>query len=272
LTEDEVPEPPEKPVTRPGDVWLVGKHRLMCGDSTKAEDVARLLAGAKPALCVTDPPYGVEYDPEWRQEAAGKGWLAYAPERVGEVTHDDRADWYDAWALTPSDVLYVWHAGRHASIVQAGIERAGFEIRSQIIWAKPHFPISRGHYHWRHEPCWYAIRKGARACWVGDRKQTTLWEVALDCNVEGGHSTQKPVNLMAPSIRNHEGDVHDPFLGSGTTLIAAEELGRVCYGMEIEPRYCDVTLRRWANLTGEAPIRAGDGARFSDLVEEKGRA
>lgn len=247
---DEVPEVAE-PVTKPGDLWLLGRHRLLCGDSTKADDVARLLGNAKPALMVTDPPYGVDYDAAWRQEAAEAGHLAYAARRVGVVQNDSRIDWAEAWSLSPSDVVYCWHAGRHASVVQSSIESVGYEVRCQIIWSKSNFPISRGHYHWRHEPCWYAVRKGKQAGWIGDRKQTTIWEVNLDKNVEGGHSTQKPVECMARPIRNHEGDVYDPFLGSGTTLIAAEQLNRTCYGMEIDPHYCDVIVNRWQNFTGQ---------------------
>jgi len=249
---DEVPETPADPVTKPGDLWILGEHRLLCGDATSAEDVARLLGGATPALMVTDPPYGVDYDPAWRAREAEKGNIAYAATRVGEVTNDDRVDWSEAWALSPSDVAYCWHAGRHASSVQLSLESAGFEIRCQLVWAKSHFPISRGHYHWRHEPCWYAVRKGQNAGWVGDRKQTTVWDdITLDQNVEGGHSTQKPVECMARPIRNHEGDVYDPFVGSGTTLIAAEMERRTCYAMDIEPKYCDVAVRRWEQFTGE---------------------
>jgi DNA modification methylase len=236
-----------------GDVWALGEHRLGCGDATKGEDVVRVLPTREqwPMLMVTDPPYGVEYDPAWRDEAAAKGQIAYAASRVGEVANDERVDWTPAWELFPGDVAYVWHAGRHASEVQASMQRTGFEIRNQVIWAKAHSPITRGHYRWRHEPCWYAVRKGATAHWIGDRTQSTLWEIALDPNVAGGHSTQKPVECMARPLRNHKGDVYDPFLGSGTTLIAAEQLGRRCYAIEIEPKYVDVAIARWEAFTGK---------------------
>ena len=233
-----------------GQVWQLGRHRLMCGDATTATDVESLLHGARPMLMVTDPPYGVEYDPVWRQEAAEQGHLAYAARRVGVVTNDGRVDWCEAWRLFPGDVVYCWHAGRHASVVQVSLERAGFEIRCQIIWAKPHFPISRGHYHWRHEPCWYAVRDGAGANWIGGHAETTLREIALDPNAPGGHGTQKPVECMAFPIRNHSGNVYDPFVGSGTTIIAAEQYERNCYAMEIEPRYCAVAIARWELYTG----------------------
>lgn len=255
---DRAEELREKWGTERGQLWQIGRHRLLCGDSTNTEDVVRLLGGEKPLLMVTDPPYGVEYDPNWRNEAAAEGKLAYAARRVGEVSNDDRLDWRDAWALFTGDVFYCWHADRHASRIQESVESAGYEVRCQIIWAKSNFTISRGHYHWRHEPCWYAVRKGGAAHWIGDRKQTTLWEINLDRNTSGGHSTQKPVECMARPIRNHEGDVYDPFLGSGTTMVAAEQLGRVCYGMEIEPKYVAVTLERMAAM-GLEPQLVQDG-------------
>jgi len=137
------------------------------------------------------------------------------------------------------------------------LQQAGYEIRNQIIWRKPHFPISRGHYTYQHEPCWYGVKKGRTAHWVGDHNASTVWEIALDKNVEGGHSTQKPLECMARPIRNHEGDVYEPFVGSGTTMVAAEQAGRACYGMEIEPKYIAVTLERLAGM-GLAP-RLSDG-------------
>ena len=243
--------------TERGQLWQVGKHRLMCGDSTNAGDVATLMDGAKPVLTVTDPPYGVNYDPEWRNEAAEKGLIAYAASSVGKPTNDDRVDWSETWALCPGDVVYCWHAGLYASTVQSSLEAAQFEIRWQIIWAKPSFAIGRGHYNAQHEPCWYAVRKDAPTHWRGDHSQTTLWEIGRDRN-EGGHSTQKPVECMARPLRNHSGDVYDPFLGSGTTMVAAEQLGRVCYGMEIEPRYVAVALQRMADAFPGIEIRKAD--------------
>ena len=157
---------------------------------------------------------------------------------------------------------------------------AAFEIRSQIIWAKQHFALSRGHYHWQHEPCWYAVRQGMPAKWCGDRKQTTLWEVSNlnpfggKTSAEGatGHGTQKPVELMRRPLLNHtsHGDlVYDPFLGSGSTLIAAEDMGRVCYGMEIDPVYVDVIVERWQKLTGKQAILDSDGRTFDTIRGER---
>src|SRR5437867_2113247 len=170
--DEEVPAPPADPVTRPGDVWLLGKHRLICGDSTVVTEVEKLLAGAKPNLMVTDPPYGVEYDPNWRDH------LDDVERASGQVENDDRADWSDAYSLFPGAVVYVWHADKKAHEVAKHLEDCGFEIRAQIIWAKPHFVLSRGHYHIQHEPCWYAVRKNSAAHWSGDRKQSTLWQIA----------------------------------------------------------------------------------------------
>lgn len=231
---------------QPSDLWLIGNHRLLCGDSTKAEDVARVMGGKIPNLMVTDPPYGVEYNANWRNEAAVKGLISHAARRVGTVQNDDRVDWTEAWQLFPGNVAYVWHAGLHTKQVQQSLEDAGFIMRSQIIWAKTTFAISRGHYHWQHEPCWYAFKKGEVAGWAGDRSQSTLWKVDWDKNVEGGHSTQKPLECMARPIRNHEGDVYEPFAGSGTTLVAAQNLSRNCYAIEISPDYCAVILERMA--------------------------
>jgi DNA modification methylase len=260
IVEDEVPEPPVDPITKPGDLWILGEHRLLCGDSTKAEDVARLLGDRKPFIMVTDPPYGVEYDPEWRQDAADKGLIGFSPGRMGVVVNDERADWEEAYKLFPGHVAYVWHAGVKAGVVVSNLQAADFSIRSQVMWAKSSFAISRGHYHWQHEPCWYAVRPGGSAKWCGDRSQSTRWDIssAVDRNDNTNHGTQKPVECMARPIRNHgdNGDeVYDPFLGSGTTLIAAEQLGRKCYGMEISPAYCDVIVKRWETLTGKKATR-----------------
>jgi DNA modification methylase len=251
--------PPEDPVTQSGDLWLLGDHRLLCGDATNADDVALLLDSETPNLMVTDPPYGVNYDPAWRNKAAAEGLLAYAARRIGPVPNDERSDWREAWALFPGDIVYSWHPPGATSLVHAAaLQDSGFTLRMQIIWAKSNFPIGRGDYHVRHEPCWYAIRTGKPARRTDDRTQTTLWEINLDRNVEGGHSTQKPVECMARPMRNHEPcDVYDPFCGSGTTVIAAEQLGRRCFALEINPAYCDVIVRRWEHVTGRKADRVG---------------
>ncbi len=242
---DQLPAPA---IARRGDVWRLGPHRLVCGDATDPADVATALAGAVPHLMVTDPPYGVSYDPGWRAVIAS----AHSTLATGAVANDDRADWREAWALFPGDIAYVWHGALNASAVQDSLRAAGFLTRSQIIWDKGRLIISRGHYHWRHEPCWYAVRKGRTARWAGDRKQMTVWLIPHRRS-ETGHGTQKPLEAMRRPILNHTvvGDrVYDPFVGSGTTIIAAEELGRICHAIELDPTYVDTAVKRWEAATG----------------------
>jgi len=201
---DSVPEVPESPVAQFGDTWLLKDHRIGCGDSTSAADVEPVLAGSRPDLMVTDPPYGVDYDPSWRaRRAVSFGRLAQ-----GKVLNDDRADWQQAYALFTGDVAYVWHGALHGAVVAADLAACGLQARSQIVWVKQHFTLSRGHYHWRHENCWYAVREGKPGHWQGDRRQTTVWEIANN-NPFGnpqreqswGHGTQKPVECMRRFLR-----------------------------------------------------------------------
>lgn len=265
LDEDEVPAPPVTPVSRLGDLWVLGDHRLLCGDSTAGDQVARLLGDDKPFLMVTDPPYGVEYDPEWREQCG-----LSASDSMGKVRNDDRVDWTDTYRHFPGVVAYVWHAGKFAADLVVNLRAADFEVRSQIIWRKPSLVISRGHYHWQHEPCWYAVRKGGTSKWCGDRSQSTVWDISNRTEDHTEHSTQKPVECMARPIRNHGGKqdhVYDPFLGSGTTLIACEQLGRRCFGLELDPRYCDVIIGRWEKLTGKAATL--DGRAFAEVAQER---
>jgi len=249
---DEVPETPAEPVSKPGAVWILGRHRLMCGDSTSADDVDRLLAGVRPHLMVTDPPYGVEYDPAWRNEALS----GQKTKRTGMVLNDDRADWREAWALFPGDVAYVWHGALHAATVAESLVACGFDIRSQIIWAKERLVLSRGHYHWMHEPCWYAVK--GKAHWSGDRKQVTIWNIpSKGQDADTIHGTQKPVECMKRPMENNSSPgqaVYEPFSGSGTSIIAAEITGRACLAMELNPAYVDVAVKRWEDFTGEKAV------------------
>jgi DNA modification methylase len=262
--ENDVPPVPETSVSRAGDLWMLGSHRLLCGDARSVMDVARLLGGVVPRLMVTDPPYGVEYDPSWRNELG-----AAQTRRTGKVLNDDQADWREAWALFPGDVAYVWHGGLHAGTVADSLTASGFEVRSQIIWTKERLVLSRGHYHWQHEPCWYAVRKGSKASWAGDRKQTTVWPIASrDQDAETVHGTQKPVECMRRPMLNNSNvgqAVYEPFMGSGTTLVAAESCGRTCLGLELNPAYVDVAVTRWQQLTGETVTLDGEGASFAEI-------
>ena len=165
---DDVPEPPANPVTTLGDVWLLGDHRIICGDSTDADCVAKCLNGEKPHLMVTDPPYGVEYDPTRTSNNKAKS---------GVVLNDDRADWTEAWALFSGDVGYVWHASAFTHTVLASLEQCNFKHRAMIIWAKDRMTLGRGDYHWQHEPCWYVVRNGKAGHWEGGRDKTTVWNI-----------------------------------------------------------------------------------------------
>ncbi len=263
---DDVPEVPAEPVSRAGDVWVLGRHRPVCGDCTDAAAAAQALDGAAPHLMVTDPPYGVEYDPAWRNRAG-----LSTTRRTGRVENDDRADWREAWALFPGEVAYVWHGALHAAAVAASLEACGFAIRAQIVWAKDRLVLGRGHYHWQHEPCWYAV-KGA-GHWSGDRKQTTLWRIASrGQDAETAHGTQKPVECMRRPIENNSSPgqaVYEPFCGSGTTIIAAEMSGRACHAIELSPAYVDVATRRWQDFTGQRAVLDGDGRPFHGIEEAR---
>ena len=280
-------------VSRPGDQWTLGDHRIRCGSSTERSDVSALLGNTVPRLMVTDPPYGVEYDPTWRAKATGQKVRA-----TGLVLNDDIADWREAWALFPGDACYVWHGGLHTAEVQESLEAVGFEMRAQIIWVKDRFALSRGNFHHRHEPCWYAVRKGRSAGWVGGRKQDTVWRIdgladaALSAMVQEviaevgaedtvweipmsvddgstGHGTQKPVECMARPMRlnSAEGDfIYEPFSGSGSTIIAGEMTARRVLAMELSPAYVDVAVRRWQAFTGLAASLEADGQTFDQVA------
>jgi DNA modification methylase len=261
--EDEIPPLVAKAVSRAGDVWLLGKHRLICGDSTDPNVVGRLLTNAKPQLMVTDPPYGVNYDPEWRHRAG-----VNKSKRIGKVSNDEQADWGEAWALFPGRIAYVWHGALHAGTVAESLTKNDFSIRAQIIWAKERLVIGRGDYHWQHEPCWYAVRE--KGNWTGDRKQTTLWNISSrDQDNETAHGTQKPVECMRRPMLNNSssGDmIYEPFLGSGTTLIAAESCSRECLAVELDPTYVDLAVRRWEAFSGKQAVLTDGGQTLAEVM------
>ena len=286
---DLAPAAPVTPVSVLGDVWLLGDHRLVCGDSTQPETVRAALGGCKPHLMVTDPPYGVEYDPSWRQKA-GVGSKGAA---TGKVLNDDRADWRAVWALFPGAVAYVWHGGLHAGTVEDSLVACGFKIRAQIVWVKSRPALSRGHYHWQHEPAlygvregeaddhWrfvpehelvgYAVKDGQTADWHGGRKQSTVWFIE-HVKSDTGHGTQKPVEAMRRPIVNNSdpGDpVFEPFSGSGSTLIACEVTGRKCRAIELNPAYVDVGVKRWQAFTGKVAVLEASGKSFDAVALER---
>jgi DNA modification methylase len=287
--EDVAPPLPAKPVTRLGDLWLCGPHRVLCGDATTAADISRLIRGSQPILLATDPPYGIELDSEWRDRAGLKGsgpaerYLKYrtAGHRETRISGDTRADWSEAFALVPSlQVGYVWHASRFTREVLDGLLRIGFVHHQQIIWDKGRTVLTRTHYWFQHEPCWYVRKKNAP--WHGrPGENSTIWASASPKFIMGGsdetkfdHPTQKPVELIRRPILNHTrpGElVYDPFLGSGTTVAAAEGTGRVCYGIELDPKYVDVVVERWQRLSGQNATLDGDGMPFEAIAQDRAR-
>jgi DNA modification methylase len=260
---DDIPDVPANAVTQAGDVWLLGDHRIICGDSTDPAVVGALLGDVKPHLMVTDPPYGVEYDPTRTSNNKAK---------AGKVLNDDRADWTEAWAVFPGDVAYVWHASMFTTTVLASLETCGFKHRSMIIWAKDRMTLGRGDYHWQHEPCWYVVREGKTGHWVGGRDKTTVWNIKAREDAGHGHGTQKPVECMKRPIENNSqpGDaVYEPFSGSGTTIIAGEMTGRRVHAVELNPVYVDVAVKRWQAFTGKQAVLAGTDKSFEDVADER---
>lgn len=260
---------PKTTFIRRGDLWVLGKHRLLCGDSTHEETVRVLLGEDRPNLMVTDPPYGVDYDPAWRADAnKWKGSkVKIGAKAMGQVMNDAIADWRKAWDLFEGDVAYVWHGGLRCIEQAVGLEAAGFVIRSQIVWDKGRLVIGRGDYHWQHECAWYAVRKGRPGHWSGSRKESTVWSIAKQMRNETGHGTQKPVECMKRPIENNSKPgqfVYEPFAGSGTTIIAAEMTGRRCLALELDPGYVDVCLRRWQQFTGG--VASLDGVPFDEVI------
>jgi DNA modification methylase len=214
----------------------------------------------------------VEYDASWRKSAMPDTNPGKRGGMHGKVMNDDKADWREAWALFPGDVAYVWHAGNMAHVVAESLLACDFGIRSQIVWAKHQFVISRGHYHPHHEPCWYAVKGGATGHWVGDRKQSTIWQIQKPKENETGHSTQKPVECMKRPIENNSSPgqaVYEPFSGSGTTIIAGEMTGRHIYAVELNPAYVDVAVKRWQDFTGQQAILESDGRTFADVASQR---
>ena len=286
---DLIPDVPERPVTIAGDVWLCGKHRVMCGDSTSADAVARVLSERKPFIMITDPPYGIELDSEWRDRAGlngcGPAQASYMKHRTEghtntSISSDTRADWSEAFALVPSlEVAYVWHASKFTREVLDGLLRIGFLHHQQIIWDKGRTVLTRTHYWFQHEPCWYVRKKNAR--WFGKAgENSTIWASPSPKFLMGGskeekfdHPTQKPVELMRRPMLNHtkHGDVvYDPFLGSGTTMMAAELNQRICYGIEIDPKYVDVIVLRWQAVAGQQATLEADGRSYEVTARERG--
>ena len=254
--EDDVPPVPVEPVSKLGDIYVLGNHRLMCGDSTVLADVERLMGGQKAALFATDPPYGVAYGDETGDEASKFGKIAN-DENNGPKLQSFLEDAFTAWLpfLNPDAAWYLWHAQMTQGFFAAAAAAAAVLIHRQIIWVKPSLVMGHGDYHWKHELCFYGWVKGNRARWLGDRKQTTVWEIGREN--DHIHPTQKPVEIFTRPMEFHtlRGEiVAEPFSGSGSQIIAAEKMGRKCYAMELDPRYVDVAVTRWEQATGKKAV------------------
>jgi DNA modification methylase len=257
---DAVPEAPQDPITKPGDVWLLGKHRLMCGDSTSIEAIETLTGGGVD-MWLTDPPYNVAY------EGKTKDALKIKNDSMADETF--RQFLRDAYvaadtAMKAGAVFYIWHADSEGYNFRGAAKDAGWKVRQCLVWKKQTLVMGRQDYHWKHEPCLYGWKDGAGHLWASDRKQTTILEFDRPTSSQE-HPTMKPVALFEYQLLNNTkgGDkVLDSFGGSGTTMIAAEKNGRIACLMELDPRYCDVIVKRWQQFTGKTATLEATGEPF----------
>jgi DNA modification methylase len=247
IVEDEVPKPPVDPITKPGDLWILGDHRLLCGDSTKAEDVERLMAGAKAGMVHTDPPYGMSYQSNMRTKSA----------KFAVLENDDRVltEWIEPAISNSEGWVFIWTTWKVLEQWFPVVKPFG-KLSNLVVWSKGGGGIGdlKKTFSTDHEIA-FVFNRGAELC---GKRIGSVWSFGKDAAGDYEHPTQKPVALAAEAIdktTTKACTVYDPFLGSGTTLIAAEQLGRKCYGMEISPQYCDVIVKRWETLTGKKATR-----------------
>jgi DNA modification methylase len=261
---DDAPEVQENPVTVPGDVWVMGKHRLMCGDSTSVDDLTKLTHGSLVDMWLTDPPYNVAYEGKTKDSLKIKN-----DEMCDDQFRQFLRDAYTAadTVMKPGAVFYVWHADSEGYNFRGAAKDAGWTVRQCLIWKKSSMVLGRQDYQWKHEPCLYGWKDGAGHLWAADRKQTTVLEFDKPAR-NGEHPTMKPAALFEYQLLNNTkgGDiVLDSFGGSGTTLIAAEKNGRVAFLMELDPKYCDVIIKRWQQFTGKEAVHAESGKTFAEV-------
>lgn len=268
---DDAPPLPENPRTRPGDIWVMGKHRLLCGDSTSVSDLEKLTEGQLVDMWLTDPPYNVAVQGGNHGDPERKNGLKIMNDKMPD--EDFRQFLRDAYTaadtvMKPGAVFYIWHADSEGYNFRGAAKDAGWAVRQCLIWKKSSIVMGRQDYHWKHEPCLYGWKEGASHLWAADRKQTTILEFDRPAK-NGEHPTMKPVALFEYQLLNNTkgGDqVLDSFGGSGTTLIAAEKNGRVARIMELDPKYCDVIVRRWQDFTGKIATHAETGEPFAEVT------
>lgn len=251
---DEELEKIEEPTSKRGDVFQLDNHYLMCGDSTSKEDVERLMNGNKADLVVTDPPYNVAYEGSTKDKLTIMN-DKMTPEQFKEFLTEAFRQLYEI--LKEGGAFYIWLSSREQVNFETALNEAGLNVRQQLIWNKNSMTLGRQDYQWKHEPCLYGWKNGASHNWFSDRSQTTVMEFNKP-NRNGEHPTMKPLELMGYQITNSSKDgdvVTDLFGGSGSTLIACEQLNRNCYTMELDPKYCDVIIKRWETLTGKQAVK-----------------
>jgi site-specific DNA-methyltransferase (adenine-specific) len=250
--EDAVPDVPDEPVTKLGDIYQLGNHRLMCGDSTSIDAVEKLMDGQLADQWITDPPYNVDYE--------GSDGQKIKNDSMGD--DDFRLFLYEAFIsaftfMKSGASFYIWHADLEGYNFRGAVKDCGQIIRSCLIWNKPSLVMGRSDYHWKHEPCLYGWKDGASHLWATDRKQSTVIDFIGKVKKNDLHPTMKPVELIEYLILNNtKGSdiVLDNFGGSGTTLIACEKNGRNARLMELDPKYCDVIIKRWEEFTGKKAV------------------
>ncbi len=282
--EDAVPEVQSDPITKPDEVWLLGKHRLMCGDATQAGALERLCAQVGVDLLLTDPPYNVAYGGA-KGNAANKNKVDGANRNTETLLNDDLSDAAFRTFLTaafaaaatvmkPGAVFYIWHSDTESYNFRGACRDAELTVRQCLIWKKSSLVMGRQDYQWKHEPCLYGWKDGAAHLWATDRKQTTVLEFDRPSrSLE--HPTMKPVALFEYQMLNNTKGadvVLDPFGGSGTTMLACEKHGRHARLLELDPKYCDVIVRRWQQFTGHCATLDGDGRTFEEITRERTQA
>ena len=267
--DDAVPDVAETPVSRPGDVWLLGGHRLLCGDAIVAQSYERLLQGVPVDMVFTDPPYNVNYANSAKDKMRGKD-RAILNDNLGDGFYD-----FLLAALTPTVAhcrggIYVAMSSSELDVLQSAFRAAGGKWSTFIIWAKNTFTLGRADYQRQYEPILYGWPEGAQRHWCGDRDQGDVWNIKKP-QKNDLHPTMKPVELVERAIRNSSrpgNTVLDPFGGSGTTLIAAEKSGRLARLIELDPKYVDVIVRRWQDWTGKQATREADGVAFDQAASD----
>ena len=261
--EDDVPEAPEKPITVEGDIWVLGNHRLMCGDSTSIEALEKLCEGQPVDMWLTDPPYNVAYE--------GKTKDALTIENDAMGNDDFRQFLSDSYSaadavMKSGAVFYIWHADSEGYNFRGAAFDIGWQVRQCLIWKKQTMVMGRQDYHWKHEPCLYGWKEGSAHLWATDRKQTTILEFDRPSRNKE-HPTMKPVELFAYQMQNNtKGDdlILDSFAGSGTTAIACEKFNRRARLMELDPKYCDVIIKRWQDFTGKEAVNEQTGKTYAE--------